>query len=182
MSALLASVGCMRSTSPSSRTKGLTPCDSPVARVWFEVGFKYTCGRLAVVQEHRVVAAVLRAGHKVLLCHRSPGREWYPGVWDFPGGHVESDEQPDQALRRELLEEVGVDIGIVRQEPVLRRTDQDIGVDVTVWLVTTWAGTVENRQPDEHDLIGWFEAKDLPALEFADGSYLPLLRRLLLSA
>ena len=39
---------------------------------------------------HDVVAGVLiRDGH-VLLCHRSPAREWYPDVWDLPGGHVEA--------------------------------------------------------------------------------------------
>lgn len=101
---------------------------------------------------------------------------------NFPGGHIDSEEQPEQALRRELLEEVGVDIGIVRQEPVLHLTDRDAGFDLTVWLVTNWAGTVENRQSEEHDLIGWFEVKDLPALDFADSSYLPLLQRLLLGA
>lgn len=65
---------------------------------------------------------------------------------------------------------------------MLHLTDRDAGFDLTVWLVTNWAGTVENRQSEEHDLIGWFEVKDLPALDFADSSYLPLLQRLLLGA
>src|SRR5215469_16567881 len=37
----------------------------------------------------RIVTAVLRDGDRVLLCHRSAGRRWYPDVWDLPGGHVE---------------------------------------------------------------------------------------------
>ena len=175
--------GCGRGSSSAGRSRlGPLPASDLGRRAAGRERPRRRRRRLAVVQEHRVVAAVLRAGHQVLLCHRSPGREWYPGVWDFPGGHVESEEQPEQALRRELLEEVGVDIGIVRQEPVLHLIDRDTGFDLTVWLVRNWAGTVENRQSDEHDLIGWFEVKDLPALEFADNSYLPLLQRLLLSA
>ena len=65
---------------------------------------------------------------------------------------------------------------------MLHLIDRDTGFDLTVWLVTNWAETVENRQSEEHDLIGWFDVEDLPALDFADSSYLPLLQRLLLSA
>ena len=49
----------------------------------------------------RVVAALLRDGNRVLLCHRSPQRRWYPDVWDLPGGHVERRELPGAALARE---------------------------------------------------------------------------------
>jgi hypothetical protein len=44
------------------------------------------------VDAHEIVAAVLVRDGRVLLCHRSPGREWFPNVWDLPGGHVEADE------------------------------------------------------------------------------------------
>jgi 8-oxo-dGTP diphosphatase len=56
---------------------------------------------------HLVVAATLHSDDRILLCHRSPTRRWFPDVWDFPGGHVEPGEAPLQALARELLEELG---------------------------------------------------------------------------
>ena len=46
----------------------------------------------------RIVTAVLRDGNRVLLCHRSAGRRWYPDVWDLPGGHAEEGEDPKESL------------------------------------------------------------------------------------
>lgn len=86
---------------------------------------------------HRVVAAILHSGNRVLLCHRAPNRRWYPDVWDFPGGHVEDGERPAQALRRELTEEIGVDVGVVVDTPVLHLIDDGTGFDLSVWHITS---------------------------------------------
>lgn len=131
------------------------------------------------MEQPLVVAAILQRRDEVLLCHRSANRRWYPSIWDLPGGHVEHGEQPREALRRELLEEVGVDIGTVRSDPVLCLRRPETGLDLTVWLVTRWNGTVENRQAEEHDEIAWFRVEELAGLDFADDSYLPLIQGLL---
>jgi 8-oxo-dGTP diphosphatase len=128
---------------------------------------------------HHVVAAVLLRADHVLLCHRSPGRRWYPDVWDFPGGHVQPGEDPGDALRRELAEELGIELEGLDGGPVLRRIDPDTGLDLTVWVARCWRGTARNLQPEEHDAIGWFERGQLEGLSFADPSYLTLLQRLL---
>lgn len=59
---------------------------------------------------HHVVAAALVRSGEVLLTHRSPSRQWYPDVWDLPGGHVEDGESELQALGREVREELGVHV------------------------------------------------------------------------
>jgi 8-oxo-dGTP diphosphatase len=131
------------------------------------------------VDDHRVVAAILREGDRVLLCHRSPSRRWYPDVWDFPGGHVEPGESATDALRRELREELGVHLGSVDGEPIFRKTDPHDGLDLTVWVCSSWIGAVQNCEPKEHDAIGWFGVDELGGLEFADPSYLSMLQRVL---
>ena len=57
---------------------------------------------------HQIVAAMLLRADAILLCHRSRDRAWYPDVWDLPGGHIEAEESPGDALVREIQEELGV--------------------------------------------------------------------------
>jgi 8-oxo-dGTP diphosphatase len=66
---------------------------------------------------HRVACAALVRGGRVLLGHRSPGRRWYPDVWDLPGGHVDDGETPACALAREVREELGVHIDVPAGAP-----------------------------------------------------------------
>ncbi len=121
---------------------------------------------------------LLRAG-QLLLCHRSPQRRWYPDVWDFPGGHVRPGERPEDALRREVNEELGAELEDVEGPPVLHRTDPLTGLDLTVWVSRRWRGSIANLEPDEHDAIGWFGKEQLGGLSFADPSYLEILQNLL---
>lgn len=131
------------------------------------------------MQIHHVVAVILRRADEVLLCHRSPGRRWYPDVWDFPGGHVLPGEDPEAALRREITEELGAELEELEGGPVLHRIDAQAGLDLTVWLSRRWRGSITNLQPEEHDAIGWFGRRQMDGLSLADPSYLGLLQRLL---
>jgi 8-oxo-dGTP diphosphatase len=128
---------------------------------------------------HEIVAVILLRPAEALLCHRTPARLANPDVWDFPGGHVEPGENPLEALRREVAEELGVELAGVDGGPVLHRVDPRRSLDLTVWASHHWRGEVSNLQPHEHDAIGWFTAAQLEGLKFADPSHLAALRRLL---
>jgi 8-oxo-dGTP diphosphatase len=124
----------------------------------------------------KVVCGLLVREGQALLVHRRIDRQWYPDCWDLPGGHVEPGETPELALVRELREEIGVRIAPPREPPVLQLVDD---LDLTVWVIRSWRGTISNAAPEEHDAIGWFELADALELHFADDEYRAMLRRVL---
>jgi 8-oxo-dGTP diphosphatase len=120
-------------------------------------------------QRHQIVTGILIRDGRVLLCHRSASKEWYPSVWDFPGGHVDEGESPTASLVRELREELGVAIPEPNGECLARLRMSD--ADMRVWLISEWTGTPHNAAPEEHDEIAWFEQRDVVTLELAQESY-----------
>jgi len=88
----------------------------------------------------RVVAAVMHdAGQRVLVTQRTTGKA-LAGQWEFPGGKVEPGEAEDAALRRELREELGVQVGCARPVLELRHEYPERHVELSVWIVDEYAG------------------------------------------
>ncbi|KQR17349.1 NUDIX domain-containing protein [Cellulomonas sp. Leaf334] len=125
-----------------------------------------------------VVGGLLVEQGRVLLGHRSPGRRWFPDVWDIPGGHVEPGESSRAALEREVLEELGVTVRSAREHDQVR-VSGDPAVVIDLWLVTEWVGTPVNLSPEEHDALAWFGVDDLPTGELAHPALDRLLRTVL---
>lgn len=88
----------------------------------------------------KVVAAVLvnRQG-EVLIAQRPPGK-WQEGRWEFPGGKLEPGEGEEQAVRRELREELGVEIDVTQRIAGCSHDYGDRQVDMGLWLVLRHAG------------------------------------------
>jgi mutator protein MutT len=126
---------------------------------------------------HVCVGAILIKGGQILLGHRSPNRSFYPDVWDVFGGHVEMNEKTEDALIRELKEEVGVQpTEWSYLETVTVITGEDV-VECHYYVVTDWHGVPTNRQPEEHVVIEWFSLESAVSLELADSSYPSLFAR-----
>lgn len=88
---------------------------------------------------HVVAAAVFDARGRVLIAQRPPGKH-LAGMWEFPGGKVEPGEARVDALRRELLEEIGITIGTPRPLLRLRHTYSYGEVLLDVWVVRRYRG------------------------------------------
>ncbi|WP_395245528.1 (deoxy)nucleoside triphosphate pyrophosphohydrolase [Agromyces sp. MMS24-K17] len=114
--------------------------------------------------ELEVVAAVVRDSEQILACRRAPGKA-AAGRWEFPGGKVEPGEEPRAALKRELLEELGVHVQI---GALLIRSQTLVG-ELIIDLAAYEARLLNNRpiRSTDHDLLEWLSLGDLEGLDWA---------------
>ncbi len=113
----------------------------------------------------RVVAAVIERDGKLLVCQRTR-HQTMPLKWEFPGGKIEEGEQPRDALRRELEEELGIDARIGDEIKRLRHTyPNGAMVELRFFVVREYQGEIENRIFRE---VQWSLPKDLPSYDFLD--------------
>ena len=107
-----------------------------------------------------VAAVVRRDDGRFLLSRRLP-ESHLGGLWEFPGGAVEEGEGPDEALRRELLEELGVEIAV--EAPITFAFHRDPQRDVVLlfYKARVVRGVLTGRQGQE---VGWFTAAELASL------------------
>jgi 8-oxo-dGTP diphosphatase len=126
------------------------------------------------MSSNRMVGALLFDDGRVLLGHRTKTRAEFPGVWDMVGGHVERHESLAGALRRELKEELGVEV-VTTSEWWRQVEDESVPVMLTIWLVTEWEGAIRNRAPEEHSELRWFRRDELGGLVFPHPLYAKLL-------
>lgn len=113
----------------------------------------------------RVVGAVIVRGERILAARRRPGKS-AAGRWEFPGGKIEPGESPQQALARELREELGVEITVGW---LIGRGEADAG-DRDLHLDCYWA-RLEDGGPltsTDHDRLEWVTRSELANREWAD--------------
>lgn len=114
----------------------------------------------------QVVAAIIERGGRILICRRT--REQSHALkWEFPGGKVEPGESPEQALARELKEELGV-VGAEGEE-ITRYEYCYPGKNPILLIffrVTRYTGEPANLIFEE---MRWESAANLPGFDFVEG-------------
>jgi|SRR5689334_4836757 8-oxo-dGTP diphosphatase len=113
----------------------------------------------------RVVAALIVEGEKVLVCQRTR-HQTMPLKWEFPGGKIEEGEQPRDALRRELEEELGIEATIGDEVARIRHVYPGGGaVELRFYVVRAYLGALQNKIFKD---VQWSLLKDLPAYDFLE--------------
>ncbi len=110
------------------------------------------------MQTISVVAAVLKDAQGRVLVTQRPAGKPLAGYWEFPGGKIESGEQPFAALQRELQEELGLDVQQARPLLQLSHEYAEQRVELDIWRVTRWSGV-----PCAHEsqAIAWVKPDEL---------------------
>jgi 8-oxo-dGTP diphosphatase len=122
----------------------------------------------------RVVAALIFKHDQILVCQRTR-HQTMPLKWEFPGGKIEEGEQPPDALRRELNEELGID-AIIGEEVARIRHEYKSGsaVELRFYAVRDYRGELENKIFKD---MRWAVRSDLPSFDFLEAD-LQLVREL----
>ena len=106
---------------------------------------------------HVAVGVICNTQGMVLISQRHADSH-QGGLWEFPGGKVEAGESVEQALARELHEELGISIGRVRPLMDIHHDYSDKAVHLDVWLVEDFSGRASAR---EGQPLCWVTPEDL---------------------
>jgi len=120
-----------------------------------------------------VVCAVIRRGEEILLARRPEGKR-LAGLWEFPGGKVDAGELAEEALHRELMEELGCEVLILQAGPPVLH-EYEWGMIRLFPFVCELAEGSAGPVAHEHSELIWVFQKNLfrPDLAPAD---VPILR------
>ena len=104
------------------------------------------------------VALIDRDG-RILIAQRPPGKSM-AGLWEFPGGKVDPGERPEQALIRELNEELGINVSEACLAPFVFASHayDSFHLLMPLYLCRRWQGVVVNR---EHAALAWVKPNRL---------------------
>jgi len=114
--------------------------------------------------------AILIKDNKILIGKRPEDKKVYAGLWDVFGGHLKGDETPEDAMKREVKEELGIEI-IDYKFFYLMKND----VDPTskrvynhyFFVAIKWNGEIKKENLNEIKVLKWITKEELDGLEFS---------------
>ena len=108
-----------------------------------------------------VVAAVIQDGNRVFANQRGYGN--FKDGWEFPGGKIEPGETPQQALKREIEEELDTEITVGDLLTVVEYDYPDFHLSMQCFLCTVAAGNLVLK---EHEAAKWLTAEELDSVDW----------------
>ena len=113
------------------------------------------------MKQINVVAAVIVRNGKILATQRGYGA--FKDGWEFPGGKIEVGESPEEALKREILEEVGVDIEVHELIDVVEYDYTEFHLSMKCYWCSLNSGEVRLL---EHEAGRWLKKEELGEVEW----------------
>lgn len=111
---------------------------------------------------HVVAGVIWNPNREILIAQRPPGRP-AAGLWEFPGGKLESGEEPLMALKRELDEEIGIAVTHATPFMQLQHDYTDRVILLDVWQVHAFDGEPSGC---EGQMLRWVQIAELVQYQF----------------
>jgi 8-oxo-dGTP diphosphatase len=112
----------------------------------------------------QVTCAIINNGGRVLAAQRSASMS-LPLKWEFPGGKIDQGESPEECLRRELVEELGIQINVLKRLPATTHQYPTLSVTLHPFVCSIDTGEIILH---EHAAITWLPPEKLHTLDWAD--------------
>lgn len=124
-----------------------------------------------------VAAALIRADGAILLTQRPVGKAM-AGLWEFPGGKLEDNETPEQALVRELKEEIGIVADPNSLEPMTfaSHSYENFHLLMPLYVCRNWSGGLAAREDQNMEWVAPADLNDYP-MPPADLPLIPLFQK-----
>ena len=122
-----------------------------------------------------VVAAIIYEGDRIFATQRGYG-DW-KDYWEFPGGKIEPGETPQEALRREILEELDTGIAVGAKIATIEYDYPEFHLSMDCFLATVTEGSLVLK---EHEAARWLKKDELNCVNWlpADQTIIDMLMRL----
>jgi 8-oxo-dGTP diphosphatase len=112
---------------------------------------------------YQVTAAIIKKANKFLIARRSPNKH-LGGYWEFPGGKIEEGETPQECLKRELEEELGIIVEVGKFFMENEHHYEDKIILLKAYECKHISGSIVLN---DHDQIEWVEKPDFVNFKFA---------------
>lgn len=122
----------------------------------------------------RVVAAVIKKENKIFCTQRGYGD--FKGYWEFPGGKIEDGETPQEALIREIKEELDVDISIGKMIKTIEYDYPEFHLSMDCFWCELISGEIELK---EHEDAKWLDKGNIDSVDWlpADKVLIDIIRK-----
>jgi len=116
---------------------------------------------------HVVVGLVYNSQNQILVAERQ-AHKFQGGRWEFPGGKIEPNEKPLYALKRELQEEIGIQILAAKSFSQFKHDYPDKIIFLDVWKITDFQNEPHGKEGQE---IKWVSLHELLTLDIPDANW-----------
>jgi len=125
----------------------------------------------AAKRTHVVAGVIYNPSKQQVLIAKRPEHLHQGGLWEFPGGKVASGESPEQALKRELMEELAIEVNDCSPFLLTEHDYSDKLIVLDVWAVNGFTGQPKGN---EGQCICWVDISALNDYQFPAANYVVL--------